>query len=217
MESTVLSTPAERGARRRERTRQVVLAAAESLLADREAESFRIEDVAVHAGVSAASIYAHFGTKDALIAAVVDHLVEMTESRLEAAYAAPATPSERFQLIGVTFMKLLLAHPAIGKYVALSAVREPATEAEGRVGARMNRLREGFEHAIQAVIDVGEMKPIDARLLSHSLLATWTATASLQLRRDDLRLSPDEIEAALRQTIRLLVAGLQPTHQRTTP
>lgn len=216
MESAVLTTPAERGARRRERSRQAVLAAAEGLLADREVESFRIEDVAVEAGVSAATIYTHFGTKDALIAAVVDHLLETTESRLAEAYAARATPSERFQLIGLTFMELLLSHPAISKYVALSAVREPATEAESRVGARMSRLREGFEHAIQAVIDAGDMKRVDSRLLSHSLLATWTATASLQLRRDELRLEPDEIEAALRQTIRTLIAGLQPTDARIT-
>ena len=61
-----------RGSRRRERTRAQLLDAAEYLLSQGPPEEIRIEDVAARAGISPASVYVHFGTKDGLLAAVTE-------------------------------------------------------------------------------------------------------------------------------------------------
>lgn len=210
------SVAAARGARRREATRQRALDAAEQCLTE-EPGAFRIEDVAARAGVSAASIYTHFGTKDLLVAAVVQRLLQLAEERLLEAFEAPGSPVERFELVGRTFMELLMVHPAISRYVLASGEQEPEPGAEAEAAALMGRLRAGFEHAIQAAVDAGQIVAVDARQLSFSLLATWTGVASFGLRRDALRLERDDVEAALLQTIRTLTSGLQPDECRPRP
>ena len=66
-ETPVATDAVARGSRRRERTRVQLLDAAELLLARGAPEEIRIEDVAAQAGISPASVYVHFGTKDAVL------------------------------------------------------------------------------------------------------------------------------------------------------
>jgi len=200
----------DRGARKREKTRQQVLDAAETCMT-RGDGTFRIDDVAAVSGISPASIYSHFGSKDVLVSETVERLVATTEATLLSTYEAPLSDVARFEQIGVTFLDLLLEHPALARYLVTSGQHPPAPGAESEVAARLGRLRLGFEQAIQAVIDAGEMHEVDARLLSFSLLATWSGIALLGLRHDDLRLRPDEVRASLLQTIRIITEGLCPT------
>ena len=89
-----------RGTRRRERTRARVLDAAEQLLSRHAPEEIRIEDVAALAGISPASVYVHFGTKDGLMAAVTERVLTVATETLRSAYAARTTPLERFAGVG---------------------------------------------------------------------------------------------------------------------
>lgn len=212
-----ISSPAERGARRRERTKAAVMDAAEQLMAD-SGEPFKVEDVANRAGVSPASIYTHFGTKDALRASVVERLLGMMESTLQDIYSTPGPPLDRLQKAGLRFMELLLSHPALSRHLSsVSAdTRESATEVELQVAARLDGVRQGLEDAIRVAVETGNITGVDARLLSFTLLATWTGMAALQHRRDELHLSSSEIESALLQTIHTFTSGLQATTGATS-
>ncbi|GGD15003.1 helix-turn-helix domain-containing protein [Nocardioides daphniae] len=97
--------PAARGSRRRERTRTQVLDACEQLLSERAAEEIRVEDVAARAGISAASVYVHFGTKDGLLAAVTERVLDtaslmIPDLRERMVFCEASTPmtQERFTL-----------------------------------------------------------------------------------------------------------------------
>lgn len=179
-------------------------------MAERGIGGIRVEDLAAEAGVSPASVYSHFGTKDAVMAAMVERLLDLAEATLTRAYGAPGTAQERFQQIGLRFMDLLVDHPALARYLGTSGFDEPASALQAAVASSQARLRRGFEDAIQAVIDDGEMRPIDARLLSYSLFASWVGMASLRMRRDDMALDVPDVRTSVLQVSEILLAGLRP-------
>lgn len=199
---------AARGSRRRERTRALLLDAAELLLSQRAPEEIRIEDVAARAGVSAASVYVHFGTKDALLAAVTERLLAVATAALRSAYAAETSPLERFAGVGSAYLRLLLDHPAVVKYLTVTGERGPRTPVEDEVVARFSQLRGEFEQSIRDAVETGAIRKVDPELLSYFLFGAWNGVAALALRRDALTMSPERVELAVIEAGLVLLDGL---------
>ena len=204
------SEPSARGERRRMRTRTALLDAAERLLSQRSAEAMRMEDVAEVAGISPASVYVHFGTKDALVSAVMQRLLEMSMAELTAAYSSEGTAFEQVRQAGLAYMRLLIDHPALTRYVAVNAIGGPANPFDEVVAERLHLLRVAFEERIQAAVDSGEIRPVDSRLLSYFLFGSWNGVAALALREDAARLTSEEVEQCLVQARDLLTWGVTP-------
>ena len=207
---TVRSDAAARGARRRERTRAAVLDAAEQLMSQRAAEEIRVEDVAAAAGISTASVYVHFGTKDALLAAVAGRLLRVATDALRSAYDADLPPLERFAGVGAAYLRLLLDHPAVLKHLAASGERGPGTAAEDEVAERFGELRREFEQSIRDAVHTGAIRPVDPELMSYFLFGAWNGVAALALRRDALALPPERVEKAVVEAGLTLLEGLLP-------
>jgi len=201
---------AARGSRRRERTRALLLDAAELLMSQRAPEEIRIEDVAAHARISAASVYVHFGTKDALLAAVTERVLAVATEALRSAYAAETSPLERFAGVGAAYLRLLLDHPAVVKYLTVTGERGPRTPVEGEVVARFSQLRREFEASIRDAVETGAIRQVDPELMSYFLFGAWNGVAALALRRDALVLSPERVEAAVIEAGLVLLDGLVP-------
>lgn len=201
---------AARGSRRRERTRAQLLDAAETLVSERAPEEIRIEDVAARAGISAASVYVHFGTKDALLAAVTERVLAVATETLRSAYAAETTPLERFAGVGAAYLRLLLDHPTVVKYLTATGERGPRTPVEEEVVARFGELRREFEQSIREAVETGAIRPVDPELMSSFLFGSWNGVAALALRRDGLALTPEQVEAAVVEAGLMLLDGLLP-------
>lgn len=204
------SGAAERGSRRRERTRTLVLDAAEHLMSQRAPEEIRIEDVAGQAGISPASVYVHFGTKDALMAAVTERVLGVATDALRSAYAAQAPPLERFAGVGAAYLRLLLDHPAVVKYLTVTGERGPRTPVEEDVVARFSQLRQEFEQSIRDAVEAGAIRQVDPELMSCFLFGAWNGVAALALRRDALAMSPERVERAVIEAGLMLLEGLIP-------
>lgn len=208
---TTPSAAAARGARRRERTRVAVLDAAEQLLSERSPDDIRIEEVAAEAGISPASVYVHFGTKEGLVAAVVQRLLAIAVDALMGAYTAEGTAFDQVIASGRAYIDLLVKHPALTRYIVVNGLREPESDIERLVAEKIALLRGEFETRIQAAVDAGEMtQPTDSRLVSYFLFGAWNGVASLALRKDGSRLEPDEVEAAVLGAIQVLIEGAAP-------
>ena len=201
---------AARGSRRRERTRALLLDAAELLVSQHAPEEIRIEDVAAQAGVSAASVYVHFGTKDALLAAVTERVLAVATEALRSAYAAEVSPLERFAGVGSAYLRLLLDHPAVVKYLSVTGERGPRTALEGEVVARFSQLRWEFEESIREAVETGAIRQVDPELMSYFLFGAWNGVAALALRRDALRMPPERVELAVIEAGLALLDGLIP-------
>jgi AcrR family transcriptional regulator len=197
-----------RGERRRLRTRTALLDAAEQLLSGRSADAVRMEDVADVAGISPASVYVHFGTKDALVSAVMERLLDTSMTELMAAYTSEGAAFEQVQQAGIAYMRLLVDHPALTRYLSVNALGGPDNPLDDVVAERIDLLRAAFEERIQAAIDNGEVRPVDSRLMSYFLFGAWNGVAALALRRDKTRLTPTEVEHCLLQAREALTLGL---------
>ncbi|MUL66847.1 hypothetical protein BOO86_20400 [Mycobacterium sp. CBMA 234] len=190
------------------RTRAAILDAAEVLLSHRSADAIKVDDVAEVSGISPASVYGHFGTKDALVDAVVERLLDTSMATLAAAYARDGSPFEQVQEAGRAYMQLLVEHPALTRYLSVNALAGPGLPADGLVAERMHLLRSMFEERIQAAIDAGELQPIDSRLMSFFLFGAWNGVAALALRQDQAQLTPAEVEQSLLQALQVLRQGV---------
>ena len=207
-ETPVATDAVARGSRRRERTRVQLLDAAELLLARGAPEEIRIEDVAAQAGISPASVYVHFGTKDALLAAVTERVLTVATEALRSAYAADTSPLERFAGVGAAYLRLLLDHPVVVKYLAVTGERGPRTGVEDEVAVRFSELRREFEGSIREAEEAGAIRPVDPEALSYFLFGAWNGVAALALRRDALALPPERVEQAVIEAGLVLLDGL---------
>lgn len=171
-------------------------------------ESIRIEDVAARAGVSAASVYVHFGTKDGLMAAVTERVVTVATDTLRAAYAADTTPLERFAGVGKAYLRLLIDHPVVVKYLTATGERGPRTDVEIDVVGRFGLLRREFEQSIRDAVESGAIRRVDPELMSYFLFGAWNGVAALALRRDTLALEPAQVETAIIEAGLVLLEGL---------
>jgi AcrR family transcriptional regulator len=199
---------AARGSRRRERTRALLLDAAELLMSQRAPEEIRIEDVAAQAAISPASVYVHFGTKDGLLAAVTERVLAVATETLRSAYAAETSPLERFAGVGSAYLRLLLDRPAVLRYLTVTGERGPRTPVESEVVARFSQLRREFEQSIRDAVETRAIRQVDPELMSYFLFGAWNGVAALALRRDALAMSPGRVELAVIEAGLVLLEGL---------
>src|ERR1051326_1193623 len=94
-----------------EATRRTILAAAEALLAAGGEAGLSIRQLCARAGVTAPTIYHHFGDKRALVDRVVDDCFAEFDAAL-ARRAAPADPVDALRWAFDRYLEYGIAHPA---------------------------------------------------------------------------------------------------------
>jgi len=80
---------------RRRRTRQALIRAGETLLADRPVDAIAVDDIVREAGVAKGSFFNHFSDKSALALAVATEVRLRMEQRVGAVNAGVGDPEER--------------------------------------------------------------------------------------------------------------------------
>ncbi|MGH2898794.1 MAG: TetR/AcrR family transcriptional regulator, partial [Solirubrobacteraceae bacterium] len=80
------------------RNRQKILATAEGMFA-RDGLAVSVDDIARRAEVGIGTLYRHFPTKDALVAAIVIARIERVAERAEQLAAAPAPGAALIELV----------------------------------------------------------------------------------------------------------------------
>lgn len=200
-----------RGERRAARTRAAILDAAERAFRADGYRGTRMEDVAEAADVAIGSIYGHFGNKDGLYHALAERSVELFGVYMERAYAAGATPLERVMAAGDSYLRFHLEHPGAFRFLAFADPDSgPAIDAElrERLTASTEALIERFRDEIQAAIDAGEARPLDAHDLSRFLWGAWNGVVGLTLRGDRMALDDASVAACIQTGRRLVIEGL---------
>ena len=95
MKTSSLTIVPNRFAKRRERTRQELLAAATRVLAEKGLHDTKVADIAAAADVGVGTFYLYFPTKDALFDAVVEETVRRLKETVDRARTAARDPVER--------------------------------------------------------------------------------------------------------------------------
>ncbi|EHN11616.1 transcriptional regulator TetR family [Patulibacter medicamentivorans] len=200
-----------RGERRAARTRAAILDAAERAFRVDGYRGTKVEDVAEAADVAIGSIYSHFGSKDGLYHALAERSVELFAAYMAQAYTDDRTPLEQVLAAGDTYLRFHLEHPGAFRFLAFDGVETAPIEDDAvraRISDRIEQLIERFRQQIQAAIDSGEARPLDARQLSRFLWGAWNGVIALSLRPDRMALSDDEVAACIQTGRRLVLEGL---------
>ncbi len=135
-------------------------------------------------------------------------MLAVATDALRTAYAAQTPPLERFAGVGAAYLRLLLDHPAVLKYLTATGERGPRTPVESEVVTRFGELRREFEESIRDAVDSGAIREVDPELMSYFLFGAWNGVAALALRRDALVLAPERVELAVIEAGLTLLDGL---------
>ena len=145
-----------------EATRRAILAATEHLLATVGEDGLSIREVCARAGVTAPTIYHHFGDKAALVARVVDACFADFE-RAFARRPAPADPVEALRWAFDRYVEYGRRHPA--HYRMMFTPRRARHTPAGLASY------DGLRHRVRAVADAGRL----AGEVETSTAAAWAA------------------------------------------
>ncbi|MCP9953082.1 TetR/AcrR family transcriptional regulator [Actinomadura madurae] len=182
------------------RSIDAILDAARVVLGERPDAS--MEEVAARANVTRQTVYAHFPSRDALVAALVETAAAEYSALLDAAGLDTAPPADALAGFLDAGWRFLRRHPLILDPTLTRVPRPKANDPHDVVPPRLERL-----------IQRGQQ----ANAFDRSLPASWLAAAVIGLQHAaaaeiaDARLTPDEASAlCLESALRL--CGATPTH-----
>ncbi len=148
--------------RESEATRRAILDAAEQLLATVGEQGLSIREVCARAGVTAPTIYHHFGDKAALVARVVDDCFADFASAF-AHRAAPHDPVEALRWAFDRYVEYGLGHPT---HYRLMFGNRPSRPSPAGLASY-----DGLRRRVMAIADAGRLAPP----LEDATAAFWAA------------------------------------------
>lgn len=146
-----------------------VVAAAVDHLAEHPDEDVSMDALARAAGVGKATLYRYFETKEGLLMACLEAVVQGIEARIEAAESADAPPLERLEAIVGAMVESFSRHLLP---LRLVTQRQSELHAQWRRSvlearrALVDVLRRHFERGAEA----GVYRPVDPELVPHLVM-----------------------------------------------
>jgi len=138
-------------------TREAILAAAEGILARGGEAALSIRELCARVGVTAPTIYHHFGDKDGLVAEVVGACF----AEFDRALAAGPTPADPVEALAWGFERYVaygVAHPAPYRLLFERRLEKPTPSAVAAYG-RLERSIAAIEAAGRLTVPVTEAAP----------------------------------------------------------
>jgi AcrR family transcriptional regulator len=181
--SVTALAPSNRFERRRERTRQDLLAAAERVLAEKGLHDTKISDIAAAADVGVGTFYLHFPDKETLFDAVVDDTVVRLKATVDAARAHAADARDEMLAANAAFFRFAQENREVFKIVF------------GHAAAYNDLIRRAqalfiadLENTVRAGIARGLFAPLDPALVAQAvvgmatqMISWWTANESVPI------------------------------------
>ncbi|HZP41570.1 MAG TPA: TetR/AcrR family transcriptional regulator [Candidatus Binatia bacterium] len=181
--ASATAVPGNRFERRRERTRQDLLAAAVEVLAAKGLHDTKIADIAAAADVGVGTFYLHFPTKEALFDAVVDETVTRLKRAVDAARLAATDPIARTLAATDAFCRFAGENRAVFKIVFghPAAYNEVIHRAQSLFAADVEEtVREGLAQGVFAPVP----PPLAAQAvvgMATQILSWWTEHESVPI------------------------------------
>jgi AcrR family transcriptional regulator len=134
-------TPNRRGMR----SRELVLDAAERVMAEHGYEAATLARVVEEAGIPLSSVYHYYGSKDGILLAVMERGAERFFADLPVWNGRVGRPAEHLRTVLATAARTLERHPSFLRLLIVFAVQPPA-RADGEIETVVERVRrQGLE------------------------------------------------------------------------
>lgn len=146
-------------------TRQRALVAALALFDAQGVEATTIEQVRDAAQVSIGSLYHHFSSREGLVAALYEDLLERYRSVMAAELVRHAGPRALLDGFVTTHIAWSMLNPAAARFLAEHRHHRALTEAEKRLQAGTTDFLRPLVQRLKPAIAAGILKPLPPELL----------------------------------------------------
>lgn len=196
---------------RRARTSRAILDAAATLFFERGLQRTTIDEIAEAANVSVGSVYVHFGSKEGLYLALVEHAIELSESYTSKAPDDPS-PLRRVMNLGEAYVEFALNEPVAFRIASmqmfdpsvsddLDAIADRIAE---RIQGTIGRLRDDLLEAMEK----GEIIRTSPDMAMTFVWGAWSGVLALSLRDAPLTVPKEWVRATLQSAALVLERGL---------
>ena len=166
-------------------------------------EAARMEDIAKTAKLSVGGVYWYYKSKEEIIIAIMEQLIDKDVKDLRALLEAEGTVRARLE----TYISLSIveAQEYIPITYELYSLAHRNAKVKNHIRAYLQTYRSVLEQFIQQGMDRKEFKSVNARETALTLAALYEGTLELTM------LDPERVDAkqTLLSSIRLLVNGLE--------
>jgi TetR/AcrR family transcriptional regulator len=199
---------------RRARTSRAILDAAAKLFFERGLQRTTIDEIAEAAGVSVGSVYVHFGSKEGLYLALVEHAIELSEHYTDQAAEDPS-PLRRVLNLGDAYVEFALSEPVAFRIASMQMFDPGVSDDLGpiadRIAERIQRTIGRLRDDLKEAVDTGEIIPIDPDRAMTFVWGAWSGVLALGLRDAPLTVPADYVRATLKAASMVLERGLSAT------
>ena len=198
--SATAARASNRFERRRERTRQELLAAATRVLAEKGVDRTKITDIAAAADVGVGTFYLHFPDKEALFDAVVEETVRRLKATVDAAREKARGPLAKIQAANRAFFRFARENREVFKIVFghAAAFNDLIRRAQALFIADLEKtVREG--------ITSGAFAPLPPALVAQAVVGMATQVISWWTEHESV-----PIETLIETTTTLALRGITP-------
>jgi AcrR family transcriptional regulator len=189
-----------RFARRRERTRQDLLAAAARVLAGKGLHDTKISDIAAAADVGVGTFYLHFPTKEALFVAVVEDTVKRLKATIDVARGGSRGAREKVRAVNAALFRFARENREVFKVVFghAAAYNDLIRRAQALfIADAEETIREGIAH--------GEFVALPPALVAQAVIGMATQMISWWTEHESF-----PIEQLIETNTTLALHGLTP-------
>ncbi len=191
---------AQRRAQMVEETRAKLVQAARKAFAEKGYAAASMDDLTAEAGLTRGALYHNFGDKKGLLQAVIDQIDGEMLARLRSVQNRAKDPWQGFLDEYTAYIEMAL-EPEIQRIMLLDG---PAVLGDPSQWPNQSACLQRTTKAIQALIDAGTVKPVDAEAAARLLNGT-ALNASLWIAAAD---NPYAVFARAVEAFRHLAAGL---------
>jgi AcrR family transcriptional regulator len=175
-------TPNRRGVK----SRELVLDAAERVMAQHGFEAATLARVVEEAGIPMSSVYHYFGSKDGILLAVMERGADRFFADLPDWNRRAGRPAEHLANVLSTAIRTLERHPSFLRLLIVFAAQPPAT-GDGEIQAVVGRVREHALELLRAQIAIAfgddPHSPATGQLAHFALAAIDGAVVACQTDR----------------------------------
>jgi AcrR family transcriptional regulator len=172
-------TPNRRGMR----SRELVLDAAERVMAEHGFEAATVARVVEEAGIPMSSVYHYFGSKDGILLAVMERGAERFFAGLPDLTRRPGRPAQHLARVVTAVIGTLERHPDFLRLLIVFSAQPPAA-GQGEIQAVVRRIREHALDLLRAQIAAAfgddPRNPVTDQLARFALAAIDGAFVAVQ-------------------------------------
>ena len=158
-------------------TKEDILEAAARIFGEKGFDATSMQDIADAVHLQKASLYYHFDSKQEILAAILDHALDIINITLEAVLAQSLSPDEKLRHAMVSYLQTIADNRNLAA-VLLFELRSLDPELKARHASRREKFERLWRDLIIEGKQVGAFNSIDPSVTGRAILGVmnWTVT-----------------------------------------